>query len=162
MAEDLQGYKYKGEDIIFLVEIDDELARPFDQTGGSHNISNDALDVSTKDRAGSDYGETTETINLEGEMVYDDPFIPAMKEAVRNKEYVKIYEVDLKTSEAEYGMYKINDFDREFSHDDFVTYSLDADLFGNICKTELTEIPEGAPAIAGMDCDGEEGGEVEG
>ena len=34
MPEDLQGYKYKGEDIVFLIEAEEGLIRPFDQTGG--------------------------------------------------------------------------------------------------------------------------------
>lgn len=167
MSEELAGYKYKGEDIIFLVELELDtgavISRPFDQTGGSHSITNDAIEVSTKDRTGSDYGETTESISLEGEVVYDDPFIPGMKKAIRSKKFVKIYEVDLKTDKAEYGMYKINDFNREFGHGDFATYSLDADLFGNSCEITLTEIPDGAPSMKGMDCDGEDdNGGVEG
>ena len=169
MPENLEGYKYKGEDVVYLIEIDDELGegtliRPFDQTGGSHSIQADEMEVSTKDRQGTDYGDITETRSFEGEIVYDDPFIPAMKKFIRNKKFAKIYEVDLITNKAEYGMYMITSFDREYGHGDFATYSVEANLFGSVCETELTEIPEGAPGIAGMDCDGneEEGGTVEG
>jgi len=161
MPEELEGYKYKGEDFIYLVEINESLARPFDQTGGSHNISNDSIDVATKDRTGSDYGDTSENISLEGDLVYEDPFIPEMKKAIRGKQHIKIYIVDLKNNEAEFGMFKINDFDLEYAHGDFATYSLDADLFGDMCNTELTEIPEGAPALGGIDCEEDNGG-VEG
>lgn len=160
-TQDLTGYKYKGEDVICLVEIEDELGektlvRPFDQTNASHSITADEMEVTTKDRAGTDYGEITEARSFEGELVYDDPFIPAMKKAMRNKKFVKIYEVDLITKKAEYGMHMINAFDLEYSHGDFATYSLDANLFGNPCETTLTEIPEGAPPLGGMDCDGSE------
>ena len=150
MAE--AGYKYKGEDVIFLVEVKDELGenkliRPFDQTGGSHSIEADELEVSTKDRQGTDYGEVTESRSFEGELVYDDPFIPAIKKAIRNKEFVKIYEVDLKTNEAEYGMHMISSFELDYAHGDFATYTLNANLFGKPQTTTLTEIPEGAPDI---------------
>lgn len=163
MPENLEGYKYKGEDIVFLVEIEDELGegvlvRPFDQTGGSHTIEADEMEVSTKDRQGSDYGNITESRSFEGELVYEDPFIPAMKKAMRGKKFVKIYEVDLITKKAEYGMHMISSFERDYSHGDFATYSLDANLFGSPCETTLTEIPEGAPGIAGMDCDGNDEG----
>src|SRR5690625_6346303 len=160
------GYKYKGEDVIFLVEIEDELGeqtlvRPFDQTDGGHNISADELEVSTKDRTGSDYGDVTETRSFEGELVVGDPFIPAIKKAMRNKQFVKIYEVDLITNEAEYGMHMISNFDLSYSNGDFATYSLDATLFGNTHETTLTEaeIPEGAPDLITEADQGNGGGE---
>jgi len=163
MAEDLTGYKYKGEDRVFLVEVEDELGakvliRPFDQTGGSHTIEADELEVSTKDRQGTDYGDVTESRSFEGEIVHGDVFIDAIKDKMRNKEFVKIYDVDLITNKAEYGMHMITSFDMSFDHGDFATYSLDANLFGKPCKTTLTEIPEGAPGLAGMDCDGNDDG----
>src|SRR5690625_3720274 len=162
MPEDLQGYKYKGEDIVFLIEAEEGLIRPFDQTGGSLTLEADELDGSTKDRSGTDYGEVTETRSFEGELVYDDPFVDVIKDAMRNKKFVKVYEVNLKTNKAEYGMHMISNFERGYDHGDFATYSVDANLFGDVCETELTEIPDGAPALAGIDCDGEEGGGVEG
>lgn len=169
MPEDLTGYKYKGEDVIYLVEIKDELGedvliRPFDQTGGSTTIEADELEVSTKDRSGTDYGEVTESRSFEGELVHGDPFIDAIKKAIRGKQFVKIYEVDLITNKAEYGMHMISSFERDYSNGDFATYSLDANLFGSVCSMELTEIPEGAPSLGNMDCDGntdEGNGEVE-
>ena len=163
MPEDLQGYKYKGEDTIFLIEAEEGLIRPFDQTGGSTTIEADELDVSTKDRSGTDYGEVTESRSFEGELVYGDPFVDVIKAAMRNKKFVKVYEVDLKTNKAEYGMHMISNFERDYDHGDFATYSVDANLFGDVCETELTEIPDGAPALAGIDCDGGDNGEgVEG
>lgn len=161
MAEELEGYKYKGEDVIYLIEVEGDngasLIRPFDQTGGSTSITADELEVSTKDRSGTDYGDVTETRSFEGEIVYGDPFIPAIKAAIRGKKFVKIYEVDLITNKAEYGMHMISTFDREFSNGDFATYSVDANLFGTPCSMDLTEIPDGAPGLGGLDCDGNEG-----
>lgn len=153
-----EGYKYKGEDFIFLVEIETdsgkELIRPFDQTGGSVSMSADEMEVDTKDRNGSDYGKVTQTISLEGDIAEGDPFIAEMKKAIRNKKFVKIYEVNTLTNEAEYGMYMISTFDREFGNGDFATYSLDGTLFGEVCDVTLTAIPEGAPAFEGMACEG--------
>lgn len=153
------GYKYKGDDFLFLVETEDELGTPvlkrfYDQTGGSRTIENDELEISTKDRTGSDYGDKTETISLEGELAYGDTAIDYIKSASRNEKFVKIYEVDLKTLKAEYGMYMISSFERSYDNGDFATYSLEGALFGDVCETTLTEVPEGAPAMEGMDCDG--------
>src|SRR5690625_7441869 len=81
---------------------------------------------------------------------------------MRNKEFVKIYEVNTRTREAEYGMYMLTTFDREYTNGDLSTYTLDGTLYGNVCTTTLTEIPDGAPPLEGMDCDGDTGGGVEG
>ncbi len=170
MAEIADGYKYKGEDFLFLVEIEDSLGnlvlkRFYDQTGGSRSISNDELEISTKDRTGSDYGDKTETVSLEGQLAHGDEAVKYVKHAARNKKYVKIYEVNKQTLEAEYGMYMISSFEPSYDHGDFATYSLEGALFGDVCVMTLTEIPEGAPPMEGMDCDGNidnGGGDVEG
>lgn len=141
--------EYKGEETLFVVEIDDEvgttLVRPFNQTGGSANIAADSIDLSTKDKSGSDYGNVTQEVSLEGIITEGDPFVDAMKKKIRAKEFVKIYEVNTRTKEAEYGMYMISAFDRDFAHGEFATYSLSGTLNGEVTEEELTEIPEGAP-----------------
>lgn len=170
MPETIQdGYKYKGEDFLFLVEVEDETGNPllkrfYDQTGGSRTIDNDELEISTKDRTGSDYGDKTESISLEGQLAYGDIAVEYIKNASRNKKFVKIYEVDRRTMKAEFGMYMISSFERDYDHGDFATYSLDGALYGDVCETTLEEIPNGAPAFDGMDCDGgdDTGGGVEG
>jgi|SRR5690625_1458787 len=156
--------EYKGEEKLFVVEIEDEtsgaaLIRPFNQTGGSVNIAADAVELSTKDKTGSDYGAVTQEVSLEGILTEGDPFEKAMKKKIRNKEFVKIYEVDTRTKEAEYGMYMISAFDREYTHGEFATYSLTGSLNGDAVEETLTEIPEGAPTSE-QDDDG--GGGVEG
>lgn len=153
------GEMYKGEEYVYLVEIEDDLAnkviRPFDQTGGSTSIAADEMEVDTKDRTGSDYGDVTQTVSLEGNLTEGDPFPDFIKKAIRAKEFVKIYEVNTRDLTAEYGMYMISTFDREFSNGDFATYTLDGTLFGDVCETVLTRIPAGAPALEGMDCEPE-------
>lgn len=158
-----KGYKYKGEDTLYLVEIETdagkELVRPFDQTGGGTSLSSDDIDVSTKDRTGTEYGDVSQTVSLEGEIAEGDPFIKEMKKAIRNKKFVKIYEVNTLTSEAEYGFYKINSFDLEYPNGESSTYSLEGSLFGKVTEITLTEIPDGAPDFADPT---EDGGGVEG
>lgn len=158
-----KGYKYKGEDTIYLVEIEtsagNELVRPFDQTGGGTSLSSDDIEVSTKDRTGTEYGDVTQTVSLEGEIAEGDLFIKEMKKAIRNKKFVKIYEVNTLTKEAEYGFYKINSFDLEYPNGESSTYSLEGSLFGKVTEITLTEIPDGAPDFADPT---EDGGGVEG
>lgn len=142
--------EYRGEEILYVVEIEDEvdgeiLIRPFNQTGGSTNITADSIELSTKDKSGSDYGDVTQEVTLEGIITEGDPFIDAMKNKIRNKEFVKIYEVNTRTKKAEYGMYMISAFEREYSHGEFATYSLSGTLNGDVTEETLTEIPEGAP-----------------
>ena len=160
------GEIYKGEEFLYLVETvtetGTELIRPFDQTGGGTSISADEIELDTKDRSGSDYGKVTQTISLEGNITEGDPFPDYIKKAMRNKEFVKIYEVNTRTREAEYGMYMLTTFDREYTNGDLSTYTLDGTLYSNVCTTTLTEIPDGAPPLEGMDCDGDTGDGVEG
>mgnify|MGYP001340677877 FL=1 len=157
-----EGYKFKGEDTLYLVDLGDGLIRPFDQTGGSTSITADELEVSTKDRTGVDYGDVTETRSFEGELVHGDPFIAGIKAAIRNKEFVEIYEVNILTNQAEKGVHMISSFNLDHSHGDFATYTLDENLFGEVTTIELSEIPEGAPPLElGENDEGGSGG-VEG
>lgn len=146
------GDIFKGEEFVYLVEIEAEgkkVVRPFDQTGGGTSISSDEIEIDTKDRTGTDYGKITQTVSLEGNLTEGDPFPAAIKKAIRAKEFVKIYEVNTRDLSAEYGMYMINSFDREFGNSDHATYSLEGTLFGDICETELTRLPDGAPSSVG-------------
>jgi len=146
MAEAV-GYKYKGEDFLYLVDLGGGLMRPFDQTGGSMSITSDDLEVSTKDRTGVDYGDVTVEVSFEGDIVKGDPFIDEVEKAILNKRFVEIYRVNIDTNNAKKGIYKINSFELGDDHGDFATYSLDATLFGELEEIELTEIPEGAPPL---------------
>jgi len=155
--------EYKGEETLFVVEIDDSggttLVRPFNQTGGSVNLAADAIELATKDKTGSDYGDVTQEVSLEGIITEGDPFITEIKKKIRGKEFVKIYEVNTRTNESEFGMYMVSAFDREFAHGEFATYSLTGELNGDVTEEDLTVIPEGAPTTE-QDDDG--GGGVEG
>src|SRR5690625_4676638 len=153
--------EYKGEETLFVVEIEGgngaTLHRPFNQTGGSVNIAADSIELSTKDKSGEDYGDVTQEVSLEGIITEGDPFVDAIKAKIRAKEFVKIYEVNTRTKEAEYGLYMISAFDRDFAHGEFATYSLTGSLNGDVTEETLTEVPDGAPTT-----EGESGGGVEG
>ncbi|MBO0962022.1 phage major tail protein, TP901-1 family [Neobacillus sp. MM2021_6] len=142
--------EYRGEEILFAVSIPPEttgeptIVRPFNQTGGSTNISADSIDLDTKDKTGSDYGKVTQEVSLEGVLSEGDPFIPYIKKAIRKKEFVKIYEIDTRTKKAESGMYMISSFEKSFGNGDFATYSLSGSLNGEVTEETLTEVPEGA------------------
>lgn len=144
------GIEYRGEEILYAVEIKDDvgekLIRPFNQTGGSTSLSADEIELDTKDKSGSDYGKISQSVSLEGIITEGDEFVDFIKAAIRAKEFVKIYEVNTRTKEAESGLYMISTFDREYSNGDFATYSLDGALNGAITTETLTVIPDGAPA----------------
>jgi len=154
------GEIYKGEEFLFLVEIETDdgksIVRPFDQTGGSVSSEADEMEIDTKDRSGSDYGKVTQTISLQGNITEGDPFPKAVLKAQRAKKFVKIFEVNTRDLTAEYGMYMISSFEKEYENGDLSTYSLDGTLFGEVCETELNRIPEGAPTSGdGAECEPE-------
>src|SRR5690625_5046940 len=132
--------EYKGEETLLVVEIDDSggttLVRPFNQTGGSVNLAADAIELATKDKTGSDYGDVTQEVSLEGIITEGDPFITEIKKKIRGKEFVKIYEVNTRTNESEFGMYMVSAFDREFAHGEFATYSLTGELNGDVTEED--------------------------
>lgn len=150
--------EFRGDEILFAVEIVDEetgakLIRPFNQTSGAVESEAEEIELNTKDKTGADYGGVTQTLSIEGIITQGDPFPDYVKKAQRNKEFVKIYEVNKRTLEAEYGMYMISGFNREFENEEYATYELEGTLNGTVCETTLTELPEGAPPAEGMDCD---------
>src|SRR5699024_12769388 len=126
------GYKYKGEDTLYLVDLGDNLMRPFDQTSGSTAFDIDELEVSTKDRTGVDYGDVTETRSVEGEIVEGDPFIDGVKAAIREKRLIDIDEVNLKTKKAERGVHMISNIELEHDHGEYATYVIEGSALGKV------------------------------
>lgn len=141
--------EYKGDEFIYAVVLTtgsgDTLVRPFNQTDGGTSISADSIDLDTKDKSGSDYGAVTQEISLEGVITEGDTFINEMKAKIRNKEFVKIYEINTRTKESEWGMYMISKFELSYSNGDFATYSLEGTLNGEVTAETLTAVPAGAP-----------------
>lgn len=140
--------EYRGEEILFVVETvgtgATKLLRPFNQTGGSKEISADTIDLDSKDKTGSDYGKVTESLSLEGILTEGDEAVEQILKAIRTKQLVKIYEVKTRDKTAESGMYMISSFNKEYSNGEFATYSVEATLNGAIAKSTLALIPGGA------------------
>jgi len=147
--------EYRGDEFLYLVEIEDGGIgtdhRFFNQTDGSSTIESDEIELNTKDRSGSDYGSVTESLSIEGILTEDDPAIKYIKKQIRKKQFVKITEINTRTLEAEYGSYKIDNFEQTNSNGEFVTYSLDASLNGTIKEKTLVEVPEGAGEDDGVE-----------
>lgn len=142
------GIEYRGEEILYAVTIPNEdgdtLVRPFNQTTGSKNLSADSIDLSSKDKSGSDYGNVTEEVAFEGIITEGDPFPDYIQQAIRNKQFVEIYEINTRTKKAEKGNYMISSFEKSFGNAEFATYSLNATLNGTTTEETLTTIPDGA------------------
>lgn len=142
--------EYRGDEYLFVVEIPPETTgsavkhRFFNQTDGSVKEESDAIELKTKDKSGSDYGDGSAAISLEGIITEGDTSVDYIKKARRKKEFVKIYEVNTRTKKAEWGMYMISSFERTYSNGEFATYSLEAELNGELTEETLTEVPVGA------------------
>ncbi|TWJ73185.1 phage major tail protein, TP901-1 family [Bacillus paralicheniformis] len=139
------GIEYRGEEFIYAVVTKSGLLRPFNQTDGSTSISADTIDLDTKDKTGSDYGKVTQELSLEGVITEGDVFVDEVEEAMWNKEFVEIYEINTRTKAAKKGKYMLSSFEKTYSNGDFATYSLGANLNGKLTKETLTEVPDGAP-----------------
>ena len=140
--------EYRGEEIIFAVDVVDvdgsTPLRPFNQTSGSSNKSADTIDLNTKDKSGSDYGNISLELSLEGILTEGDPTIDYIDNAMDEKEFIKIYEINTRTKEAKVGMFMISSFERSFGNSEYATYSLTASLNGKRTTETLTEVPAGA------------------
>lgn len=139
--------EFKGEEFLYLVHIpdDDEDFRLFNQTDGSTTTDADSIELATKDKTGSDYGDVTTDLDIEGILTDGDDAIKYIKNAQRSKKFVKITEVNTRDLETESGYYMISSFGRTYTHGDYATYSISAALNGSISEGTLTELPDGAP-----------------
>jgi TP901-1 family phage major tail protein len=152
--------EYRGDDFLYLVDIDGTESRIFNQTDGSSSIEADSIELETKDKTGADYGNVTETVSIEGVLTEGDPAIDYIKQSIRRKRLVRITELNTRELSTETGYYKLDSFEQTNSNGEFATYSLEATLNGSISEGELTEIPEGAPETG--DSDNGDGDGVEG
>lgn len=145
----MPGQEYKGKEIVYAV-VTDELTPTvslfWNQTDGSTSIEADEVELNTKDKTGSDYGKVAQSFSAEGVFTEGDVAVPYIKNAIRNRELVTIYEIDTRTLEAEKGAYMISSFEKTSSNGEFVTYSIEGSLNGDVTTETMTTVPEGAPA----------------
>lgn len=141
--------EYRGDEIIFAVSVpksgEDNVLRFFNQTGGSSSKSADEIELDTKDKTGSDYGKITQNVSLEGIMTEGDETIEYVDEAMDNKKFIKIYEINTRTLDAKSGLYMITSFEKEYSNGEYATYTLEGTLNGKRSEETLKKVPEGAP-----------------
>lgn len=141
--------EYRGDEFLYLVEIPGDEGetgehRLFNQTGGSTTSEADSIELATKDKTGSDYGNITQNVSIEGILTKDDPAIKYVKKAQRDKKFVKIVEVNTRDLSTESGMYMISSFERSFSAEEHATYTIEGTLNGSIKEGELSTLPDGA------------------
>lgn len=156
--------EFKGEEFLYLVEIPNGSGsteyRLFNQTGGSTTSEADSIDLATKDKTGSDYGNVTQNVSIEGILTEGDEAVKYIKKAQRDKEFVKITEVNTRDLSTERGNYMISSFERSFSVGEHATYTIEGALNGPIEEGELSTIPDGAPGsnVNNGDNGGDDGG----
>ncbi|EEO2018222.1 phage major tail protein, TP901-1 family [Listeria monocytogenes] len=142
--------EYTGSDIIYLVTIkganNETYVRPFNQTDGNTSVEADDVELETKDKSETAYGKVSQTVSFGGIMTTGDAAFPYLLKALRNKQYVSITELDMKTKKGEKGVYKLNSFERDNGIGDNVSLSVEAALSGEVTDVTLTTVPEGAPA----------------
>lgn len=142
--------EFLGDEFVFAVVIPgvdanpDVTARVFNQTDGGRTIEAGDIELNTKDKSGSGYGQVTESVSLEGVLTQDDPAITYIEDSIRGRVYVEILKINTRTKEAERGNYKLSNFEDTYSNGEFANYSLEARLDGNVTKETLTEVPAGA------------------
>lgn len=140
----------RGNDIIYAVDptpdgTTTDLVRIFNQTGGSRSREKGLLELQTKDKNGVGYdGTDTTTVSLEGVLTSGDTAITAIKTAMDTEAYVRIYRINKVTKDAEWGDYAISSFEESEGNGEYVTYSLEATLNGDLTAVTLTTVPAGA------------------
>lgn len=143
------GLEYQGSEKIYLVEIPGDggttYIRPFNQTDGSTSIEADDVELETKDKNETGYGKTSQTISFGQIMTTGDEAYPYLKNALRNKRYVSIVDLDKRTLKGEKGTYKLNSYEEDNGVGDNVSISVEAALSGSISEVTLTTLPDGAP-----------------
>lgn len=139
--------EYRGAEFLYLVHVPDSDAeyRLFNQTDGSTDTETSEIELDTKDKTGADYGSSSQSISIEGIITEGDDAYDYIRKAQRNKQFVKIIEVNTRTKETEEGAYMITSISRSYSNGEYATYSIDATLNGSITEGELDDVPEGAP-----------------
>lgn len=143
--------EFLGDEFIYAVTIPDDGggtgpvdARVFNQTDGNHTIEAGDVELNTKDKSATGYGTVTESVSLEGVLTQDDPAITYIEDSIRGRVYVDILRINTRTLDAERGSYKLSNFERTYSNEEFATYSLEAALYGTTTKETVTEVPPGA------------------
>lgn len=141
--------EYRGDEFLYAFRFTDEtsaevVARVFNQTSGEFTSEAEEIELNTKDRSGSGYGNITKNFSMEGVLTKDDPAITHVEQAQDNKELVEVLRINTRTLEAKAGKYVITNFTQSGEMGEWATYSIEGVLDGVITSETLTEVPTGA------------------
>ncbi|MBO1582719.1 phage major tail protein, TP901-1 family [Bacillus sp. XF8] len=147
--------EFKGKETLYLIDIPQEdgnskTLRLFNQTSGSRSIEAGEIELKTKDKSGSDYGDVTQSVSIEGVSTEGDEALDYVEEAITKKKLVKIHEVSLRSAtttsfKTKSGTYMLNTVELSHENEEFSKYSIEAKLNGNLTVGTISTIPPGAP-----------------
>lgn len=147
--------EFKGKETLYLIDIPQqdgtsETVRLFNQTSGSRSIEAGEIELKTKDKSGSDYGDVTQSVSIEGVSTEGDTGLDYIEEAITNKKLVKIHEVSLRSAtpdsfKVKSGIFMLTNVEFSNENEEFATYSIEAKLNGKLTVGTLTTVPDGAP-----------------
>lgn len=148
--------EFKGKETLYLIDIpqtdvtSSKTVRLFNQTSGSRSIEAGEIELKTKDKSGSDYGDVTQSVSIEGVSTEGDEALEYIEEAIINKRLVKIHEVSLRSAtttsfKTKSGTYMLSSVELSHENEEFSKYSIEAKLNGSLSKGTISTIPTGAP-----------------
>lgn len=149
--------EFKGAETLYLIDIPQpdgkttKTVRFFNQTSGSRSIEAGEIELKTKDKSGSDYGDVTQSASIEGICTEGDEGLDYVEEAILNKVLVRIHEVNLRSAtvsefKVKSGTYMLNSLELSHENEEYSKYSIGLKLNGKISKGTLNKVPEGAPS----------------
>ncbi|MDZ5608561.1 phage major tail protein, TP901-1 family [Bacillus pseudomycoides] len=147
--------EFKGAETLYLVDIPqpdgkNKMVRFYNQTSGSRSIEASEIELKTKDKSGSDYGDVTQSTSIEGICTEGDEGLDYVEEAILNKVLVRIHEVNLRSQNGQFrvksGTYMMNSLELSHENEEFSKYSIELKLNGNLSKGTISTVPEGAPS----------------
>lgn len=122
--------KTRGVDILIFVNTGTETTPIWTVVGGQRNATlheeNEMIDVTAKDSQAQEfeYGAYTWTISCDGVYIKDDAAYVALRNAMRDKQKIKVRVKEGDTYTAE-GLALVSSSDLEAPYDDAATYSME-------------------------------------
>ncbi|PEL75417.1 phage major tail protein, TP901-1 family [Bacillus toyonensis] len=149
--------EFKGAETLYLLDIPQsdgktvKTVRFFNQTSGKRSIEAKEIELKTKDKTGSDYGDVTQATSIEGICTEGDEGLDYVEEAITNKVLVRIHEVNLRSATAnafkvKSGTYMLNSLELSHENEEYSKYSIGLKLNGKLAKSTVAKVPDGAPS----------------
>lgn len=145
----------KGAETFYLIDIPQvtggvKTVRLFNQTSGSRSIEAGEIELKTKDKSGSDYGDVKQGTSIEGICTEGDEGLEYVEEAITSKVLVRIHEVKLRDAsttsfKTKSGTYMLNNVEFSHENEEYSKYSIEAKLNGKLTSGTISTVPSGAP-----------------